>query len=88
MGVDADEVVRYGEGIITDHCGTSIDHAVNIVGYGSEEYEGEMIDFWVVRNSWGWWWGEDGYFRVKRTENKSLCGLLEMSSIVSHDKTF
>lgn len=41
-----------------------INHAVQLVGYGTDEFEG---DYWVIRNSWGKSWGEDGFMRLKRT---------------------
>lgn len=44
-------------------------HAVNLVGYGTQN----GIDFWIVRNSWGAGWGEAGYIRMKRGIN--LCNL-------------
>ncbi|XP_060581353.1 dipeptidyl peptidase 1-like isoform X2 [Ruditapes philippinarum] len=42
-------------------------HAVLLVGYGTDMTNPETPqDYWIVKNSWGEGWGEDGYFRIRR----------------------
>jgi len=63
VGIDAASIKFsfYTSGIYTaDECGTAIDHAVLLVGYGSENGQ----EYWIMKNSWGSSWGEDGYMRM------------------------
>ena len=72
----------YSSGIYSDPaCGTELDHGVLIIGYGTD-YDLNM-DYWLVKNSWGPKWGENGYIRILRNyENKSgLCGIAMLPSI-------
>lgn len=47
-------------------------HAVKIIGWGKEtKDDGVETEFWIVQNSWGKDWGEDGYFRIAFGE----CGI-------------
>lgn len=59
-------------------CGTQLDHGVVVVGYGSEHGE----DYWIVRNSWGTDWGEEGYFRLRRNvaDHGGKCGVVMVAS--------
>lgn len=62
----------YTGGIYADNQCSSVflNHAVGLVGYGSENGS----DYWIVRNSWGASWGEDGYIRIARNAN-NMCGV-------------
>jgi C1A family cysteine protease len=71
-----DEFRHYTGGIIDgDGCGTYIDHAVLLVGYNVAE------NYWIVKNSWGPTWGEEGYVRVARRGGMGICGINQQNSI-------
>lgn len=67
----------YKSGVFTGNCGTSLDHGVTLVGYGSAD-----VDYWIVKNSWGPSWGENGYIRLQRNIDSSSgkCGIAMQSS--------
>jgi len=71
IGINASPMQRYKGGIDNPlFCmKSSLDHAVLIVGYGTENGK----DYWKIKNSWNTDWGEDGFYRIVRGENK--CGL-------------
>ena len=56
----------YTGGIYCDETGDkNIVHDISVVGYGEEDGK----PYWLVRNSWGTHWGEEGFFRVCRGTN-------------------
>eukprot|EP00326_Haptolina_ericina_P003255 CAMPEP_0181203424 /NCGR_PEP_ID=MMETSP1096-20121128/19377_1 /TAXON_ID=156174 ORGANISM="Chrysochromulina ericina, Strain CCMP281" /NCGR_SAMPLE_ID=MMETSP1096 /ASSEMBLY_ACC=CAM_ASM_000453 /LENGTH=329 /DNA_ID=CAMNT_0023294021 /DNA_START=202 /DNA_END=1191 /DNA_ORIENTATION=- len=60
-GIDASPILKYTGGIATDQ-GSGVDHVISVVGWGNDPTEGQ---YWIVRNSWGEYWGEMGYVNVK-----------------------
>jgi len=48
-----------------------IDHAMTLVGYGTDA--ATNVDYWLVQNSYGPKWGEEGYIRIRRGKNEANC---------------
>ncbi|CAN1226173.1 Senescence-specific cysteine protease SAG12 [Linum grandiflorum] len=63
----------YKGGVFSGSCGTESNHAVTLVGYGN---------YWILKNSWGADWGEDGYMRIQKDGGfeEGLCGLAKQAS--------
>jgi len=74
--VDANSWNSYRGGVMTS-CGRSVDHCVQVVGYG----ESGASSYWKVRNSWGSRWGESGHIRLRIGQN--LCAIDSSPSRVS-----
>jgi len=66
VSVDASTWHNYESGVFNG-CSYSdnidINHAVTLVGYGTDE---KLGDYWLIRNSWGTGFGENGYIRIAR----------------------
>ncbi|KAF7082393.1 hypothetical protein CFC21_086266 [Triticum aestivum] len=81
--VDTKTFRRYGGGVFVGPCGTNRTHSMTMVGYGTTD-ETDPIDYWIIKNSWGPKWGEDGYIRLARGvsggTNEGLCGILMEAS--------
>jgi len=63
----------YGGGVFTGcsyGSNLALNHGVQLVGYGTDDSLG---DYWIVRNSWGSGWGENGYIRLAR-DSTAQCG--------------
>jgi KDEL-tailed cysteine endopeptidase len=78
IAIEADQIdfQLYESGVFTGKCGTSLDHGVLVVGYGNENSE----DYYLVKNSWGTTWGNQGYIKLGRgqqyNDGQGQCGIL------------
>ena len=66
----------YKSGVFTSACGTTLDHGVLVVGYGTMDGQ----DYYKVKNSWASTWGSDGYIYLGRgssyNNGDGQCGVL------------
>jgi len=78
VAIEADQMAfqSYTSGVITSGCGTNLDHGVLAVGYGTLDGQ----DFFLVKNSWGPSWGDQGFVRIGA---KNQCGILNAASYPS-----
>ncbi|CAD7088593.1 unnamed protein product [Hermetia illucens] len=82
VGIQATEnFVNYKEGIFYDKsCMNNeiyMNHGVLIVGYGKDNSTGK--DYWIVKNSWGANWGDNGYIKMSRNR-KNNCDIASAAS--------
>lgn len=76
VAIQANAIMSYSGGVFdNDACGTQLNHGVSVVGFGTDSASGK--NFWIVRNSWGATWGEQGYIRmvIKPGKNQGECGI-------------
>ncbi|CAG9810790.1 unnamed protein product [Chironomus riparius] len=66
-----DDFTHYSSGVFyINNCCTTVNHAISIVGYGSDP---KLGDYWLIKNSWDLSWGQDGFAKVARGHN--LCSI-------------
>lgn len=72
----------YKSGVLTSaSCGTNLNHGVLAVGYGTEN----DTPYWLVKNSWGSSWGDQGYVKILRsdsTNDAGICGIAKQPSFI------
>jgi len=73
VSVAADSWFDYDAGVFNG-CSKDavIDHAVTAIGYGTDNGE----KYWMIQNSWGADWGEEGHIRLQRHDSEDdHCGM-------------
>ncbi|XP_070286242.1 procathepsin L-like [Myotis yumanensis] len=71
----------YKDGIYYERRCSSVDldHGVLVVGYGFEGEDSSNNKYWIVKNSWGEGWGQNGYVKMAKDRNNH-CGIATAAS--------
>lgn len=85
VGINAVFMQTYVKGVSCPFiCSKRQDHGVLLVGYGSSGYAPIRFKdkaYWIIKNSWGQNWGENGYYKICR--GRDICGVDSMVSTVA-----
>ena len=68
-GICSKKLDDYAGGVWTGVNKSCSDHTISIAGYGVAKESGVDMPYWLIRNSWGTFWGEGGWARVYRGNN-------------------
>jgi xylem cysteine proteinase len=83
VAIAANAIMNYKSGVFANAaCGTGLNHGVTLVGYDTTA----AVPYYIVRNSWGAGWGEQGYIRMATNVMTStgICGICLASSIATN----
>ncbi|THG21911.1 hypothetical protein TEA_016608 [Camellia sinensis var. sinensis] len=88
VGINAAYMQTYIGGVSCPYiCSKHLDHGVLLVGYGSAAFAPIRLKkkpYWIVKNSWGANWGENGYYYICRgPKSHNVCGVDSMVSTVA-----
>ncbi|KAG8641331.1 hypothetical protein MANES_13G139350v8 [Manihot esculenta] len=84
VGIDAgNRLFQYYHGGIfrAKYCRPDVlNHGVLLVGYDTAP---DGTNYWIIKNSWGENWGENGYMRIARDDNAGICGITSYGTLLS-----